>query len=65
MLNNPNPLLSKAEWCMHYIHLRSLNLNHFKAVEAVALKIVASTPPAMASPPYKMSSKSINWFKSY
>jgi hypothetical protein len=35
MLNNPKPLLSKA-------HVTSLNLSHFKMVEAVELKMIAS-----------------------
>jgi hypothetical protein len=38
MLNNPNPLLSKA-------HITSLNLSHFKMVEAMGLKIIASRSP--------------------
>jgi hypothetical protein len=40
MLNNPNPLLSKAEW---YIHLRNLNPNHFQVVKGMRLKVVAPT----------------------
>jgi hypothetical protein len=63
MLNNPNPLLSKVEWRRCCIHLTTLNLNHFKAVEAIRLKVVSSTSPAMVSPPYKISSKSIDRFK--
>jgi hypothetical protein len=64
MLNNPNTLLSKAEWCRYCIHLTTLNLYHFTVVEAMGLKAVASISPAMASPPYTISSKSINRFKS-
>jgi hypothetical protein len=41
MLNNLNPLLSKAEWCRKCIHLLSLKLNHFKMVEVLGLKITA------------------------
>jgi hypothetical protein len=33
--------------------------------EAMGLKVVALRSPALALPPYKISSKSINWFKSY
>jgi hypothetical protein len=38
MLNNLNPLLSKA-------HLTSLNLSHFKMIEAMGLKIITSSSP--------------------
>jgi hypothetical protein len=48
MLNNINPLMSKA-------HLAALNLSHFKMVEAMVLKIIASRSPQMASPPYQIS----------
>jgi hypothetical protein len=34
-INNPNPVLSKA-------HLTNLNLNHFKMVEAMGLKLCAA-----------------------
>jgi hypothetical protein len=44
MLNNPNPLFSKVEWCRYYNHLTTLNLSHFKVVEAMGLKLVASVP---------------------
>jgi hypothetical protein len=37
-INNTNPLLSKA-------HLTTLNLNYFKVVEALELKITASRSP--------------------
>jgi hypothetical protein len=37
-INNPNPLLNKA-------HLTTLNLNHFKMVEGIGLKIIASRSP--------------------
>jgi hypothetical protein len=36
--NNPNPQLSKA-------HLTNLNLNNFKMIEAMGLKIIASGSP--------------------
>jgi hypothetical protein len=42
-----NPLLSKADWCRFYIHLRSLNLNYFKKVEAMGLKNVALRSPSV------------------
>jgi hypothetical protein len=51
MLNNPNPLLSKAEWCRY---LKNLILKHFKMVEAMGLKVVTSRSPTTASPPYKI-----------
>jgi hypothetical protein len=38
MLNNPNPLLSKA-------YLRNSNFNNFKIVEAMELRILASRFP--------------------
>jgi hypothetical protein len=34
-INNPNPLLKKA-------HLTTLNLNNFKIIKAIGLKIIAS-----------------------
>jgi hypothetical protein len=37
-IKNPNPLLSKA-------HLTKLNLNNFKIIEAMGLKIIASKFP--------------------
>jgi hypothetical protein len=42
-----------------------LNLNHFKMAEAIGLKIIASRPLWMASPPYQISWKSTNQFKRY
>jgi hypothetical protein len=65
MLNNTSLLLRKAEWWRYCIHLTNLNLNYFKVVEAMGLKVVASTSLAMALPPYKISCKYINRFKSY
>jgi hypothetical protein len=56
LLNNPNPLLSKA-------HLTTLNLSHFKMVEAMGLKIITSRFPWMALPPYQISWKSTKQFK--
>jgi hypothetical protein len=38
-----------------YTHLRSLNLNNFKMVEAMGLKITALWFPAIASPAYQFS----------
>jgi hypothetical protein len=65
MPNNPNPLFSKAEWFRYCSHLTHLNLNHFKVVEAMGSKVIAVTSHAMASPPYKISSKSIKQIKSH
>jgi hypothetical protein len=62
MLNNPNPLLSKVEWCIHFT---SLFLDHLKVVEAMGLNVVTSGSPALPSPAYKMVSKSVDRFKSY
>jgi hypothetical protein len=42
----------------------NLNLRHFKMVEARGLKIIASRSPWMVSPPYQISWKSTNWFRS-
>jgi hypothetical protein len=33
MVTKLNPCESKADWCRFCIHLRSLNLRHFKMVE--------------------------------
>jgi hypothetical protein len=55
MLNNPNPVLSKVERCRQSIHLRTLNLSHFKMVEAMGLKIIASRSPSMALPDHQIS----------
>jgi hypothetical protein len=38
MQHNPNPLLSKA-------HLTTLNIDTFKMIEALGLKIIASKSP--------------------
>jgi hypothetical protein len=38
MEHNPNPKFSRA-------HLRSLNLNNFKMIEAMGLRIIASRSP--------------------
>lgn len=48
MLTKLNPLLSKGDWCRHYVYPSSLNFNHLKMVETVRLKIIASRPPSMA-----------------
>jgi hypothetical protein len=48
MVTKFNPLLSNIDWCRYCIHLRSLNLHHFKMVEAMDLKIMASRLPSMA-----------------
>jgi hypothetical protein len=37
-INNPNPLFSKA-------HLTTVNLNNFKMIEAMGLKIIAPKFP--------------------
>jgi hypothetical protein len=63
MLTYFNPLLIKAEWYRHCIHLISLNLHYFKKDEAIGLK--HSALRSMASPPHKTSSKFTNQFKSY
>jgi hypothetical protein len=59
MLINPNPLLSKAEWCRYCIYPTDLNLSNFTVAEAMGLEAVASRPPAVASSHYKILSKSI------
>jgi hypothetical protein len=38
MEHNPNPLLSK-------VHLTTLNIDKFKMIEALGLKIIASKSP--------------------
>jgi hypothetical protein len=47
-VNNPNTLLSK-------VHLTILNINNFKNIEAMGLKIIASRSPQMAFSPYQIS----------
>jgi hypothetical protein len=42
-ISNPNPQLSKA-------HLRTLNLNNSKMIEAMGIKVIASRLP-----PYQIS----------
>jgi hypothetical protein len=39
---------SKADWYGLCIHLRILNIRHFKVVEAMGLKVMASRSPSMA-----------------
>jgi hypothetical protein len=56
--NNPNPMLSKSQ-------LKTSNLNNFKIVEAMGLKIIASRSPWMASLAYQIPYKSTKRFKSY
>jgi hypothetical protein len=43
----------------------NFDFQHFKVVEAMVLKVVALRSPAMVSPPYKISPKSVNWSESY
>jgi hypothetical protein len=64
MVSKLNPLLSKAECCRYCIHLRSLNLHHFRMVEAV-IRIMASRFPTIAWSACRISWKSASWFKSY
>jgi hypothetical protein len=47
-INNPNPQFSSA-------HLTDLDLNNFKTIEAMGLKIIALRSPRMALPPYQIS----------
>jgi hypothetical protein len=46
-----------------YTHLKSLNFCHCEIVEATRLKNMASRSLPMSLPPFKISSKSTNWFK--
>jgi hypothetical protein len=48
MEHNPNPEFSKA-------HLTNLNLNNFKVIEAMVLKVIASRSPLMALPTYQIT----------
>jgi hypothetical protein len=48
MEHNPNSQFSEA-------HLTNLNLNNFKMIESMGLKIIASRSPWMALPPYQIS----------
>jgi hypothetical protein len=45
-------------WINEVFHHTTSNLNHFKVIEAIGLKVVASTSPAMASLAYKNLTKS-------
>jgi hypothetical protein len=45
--------------------LKDVNINHFKMVETVGLKIIALRPPWMASAPYQISWKSTKQFRSW
>jgi hypothetical protein len=47
-LPNFTPDKSKVDWSRFCMHLKSLNLHHFKMVEAMGLKIMASRSPTMA-----------------
>jgi hypothetical protein len=51
------PQFSKA-------HLTAMNLNNFKMIEAMGLKIIASRSTWMALPPYQKSWKSTKRIKS-
>jgi hypothetical protein len=55
--HNPNTEFSKA-------HLTTINLNNFKMIEAMGLKINESRSPWMISP-YQISWNSTKQFKSY
>jgi hypothetical protein len=48
MVTKLKPSESKANWCRFYTHIRSLKLRHFKMVEAMGLKIMASRSLLMA-----------------
>jgi hypothetical protein len=53
-------------WMVKVMHPpTTLNLIHFKMVEAMGLKIIASRSPWMASAAYQILWKSTNWFKSW
>jgi hypothetical protein len=64
MLTYFDSLLSKTLWFRNCIHLRNLNINHFKEVEAMELNGIAPVYPSMMSSPYKMLSKSTHRFQS-
>jgi hypothetical protein len=48
MVTKLNPLLSKADWYRYCIHLGSLNVHHFKMVEAMGLKKFGNEVPSKA-----------------
>jgi hypothetical protein len=58
MERNPNLLFSKA-------HLTNLNLNNFKTIEAMGLKIIDSRCSWMALAPYQTSLKLTKQFIGY
>jgi hypothetical protein len=39
---------SHVDWCKFFIHLRSLNVRHFRMVEGTGLKSTASRSPSKA-----------------
>jgi hypothetical protein len=51
MITKLNPLWSHLDCCKFCIHLSSLNVCHFRMVEAVGLKSIASRPSSVACPP--------------
>jgi hypothetical protein len=57
-INNTNPQFRKA-------YLTILNLNNFKVIEAMGIKIIVSKSPWVALPPYQISWKSTKRFKIY
>jgi hypothetical protein len=56
---------SHVDWWKFYIHLRSLNVRHFGMLKDTGLISAASRSPSMVWPPYRISKKSTNLFKSY
>jgi hypothetical protein len=42
-----------------------MNLNNFKKIQAMGLKIIAAMSPSMALPPYQVSWNSTKRFNSY
>jgi hypothetical protein len=68
--NHGNPTIQKSQTTVEQgwkscTQLTTLNLSHFKYSWRNRIKIITSNSPSMALPPYQMSCKSTNWFKSW
>jgi hypothetical protein len=48
---------------MYFNFIWNLNLNHFKMIEIMEMKVIASMSPRMALSSYQISWKSTKWFR--
>jgi hypothetical protein len=56
---------SHADWYKFRIHLRCLNVLHFRMVQATGLEILDSRSTSVAWPLYWISWKPTSWYSSY